>query len=61
MLHLPNKLTSLILIGLVFHATYLFSIFDIYFRSPIIHGMQPVRQEISPPAKRLVLFVGAWN
>ena len=48
----------LLVAGIVFHAAYLFSIFDIYFRSPIVHGMQPVANlRHSPPAKRLVLFV----
>ncbi|XP_038984065.1 GPI ethanolamine phosphate transferase 1 [Phoenix dactylifera] len=33
------------------------SIFDIYFKNRVVHGMEPVPQPISPPAKRLVLFV----
>jgi phosphatidylinositol glycan class N len=47
---------------MVFHFVYIFSIFDIYFVSPIITGMQLVRHETPaasrPPADRLVLFVG---
>ncbi|QUC16716.1 uncharacterized protein UV8b_00957 [Ustilaginoidea virens] len=46
----------------VFHLVYIYSIFDIYFVSPIVSGMQlfavqrpPSRK---PPADRLVLFVG---
>ena len=44
--------------GIIFHIVFVFSIFDIYFRSPIVHGMR----DYMPPqasAKRLVLFVGA--
>eukprot|EP00898_Chlorokybus_atmophyticus_P000525 jgi/Chlat1/1473/Chrsp12S02018 len=52
---------ALILLGVIVHAVYLFSIFDIYFKTPLVHGMTPVapRPEIAPPlAKRLILFVG---
>jgi phosphatidylinositol glycan class N len=49
-------------IAVVFHLVYVFSIFDIYFVSPIVSGMRLYgvqRPEISkPPADRLVLFVG---
>ncbi|KAH6899065.1 Phosphatidylinositolglycan class N-domain-containing protein [Thelonectria olida] len=49
-------------IAVVFHLVYIFSIFDIYFVSPIVSGMRlhgVQRPETSkPPADRLVLFVG---
>ncbi|KAM0291823.1 hypothetical protein ACHAO9_003376 [Fusarium lateritium] len=50
-------------IAVAFHLVYIFSIFDIYFVSPIVSGMRLFsvdRPEESPkaPADRLVLFVG---
>ncbi|KAK8207493.1 GPI ethanolamine phosphate transferase-like protein [Phyllosticta capitalensis] len=46
-------------IAVVFHLVYIYSIFDIYFVSPIVSGMREYRLEgKEPPAKRLVLFVG---
>ncbi|OCL10487.1 GPI ethanolamine phosphate transferase 1 [Glonium stellatum] len=46
-------------IAVVFHLIYIYSIFSIYFVSPIVHGMREFRVETQEaPAKRLVLFVG---
>lgn len=48
--------------AMVFHLIYVYSIFDIYFVSPIVSGMQLFGIErppsSKPPADRLVLFVG---
>ncbi|KAJ4243585.1 Glycosyl phosphatidyl inositol anchor synthesis [Fusarium torreyae] len=50
-------------IAIAFHLVYIFSIFDIYFVSPIVSGMRLFNVErsedsIKAPADRLVLFVG---
>ncbi|KAI0840843.1 GPI ethanolamine phosphate transferase 1 [Hypoxylon sp. FL0890] len=49
-------------IAMVFHLIYIYSIFDIYFVSPIVSGMQLFGVErpagVKAPADRLVLFVG---
>uniref|UniRef100_A0ACD5ZBQ0 Uncharacterized protein n=1 Tax=Avena sativa TaxID=4498 RepID=A0ACD5ZBQ0_AVESA len=61
--HSPSASTRrrerwLVILGIVLHAVYMLSIFDIYFKSPIVHGMPPVPPRLSaPPAKRLVLLV----
>lgn len=48
----------LVVLGVVLHAVYMLSIFDIYFKTPIVHGMDLVHPNFSAPAKRLVLLVG---
>ncbi|KAI0206195.1 GPI ethanolamine phosphate transferase 1 [Astrocystis sublimbata] len=49
-------------VAMVFHLVYIYSIFDIYFVSPIVSGMQLFQLERAAgekaPADRLVLFVG---
>ncbi|KAL7140851.1 hypothetical protein ABFS83_08G014900 [Erythranthe nasuta] len=47
----------LVILGVLLHAVYMLSIFDIYFKTPIVHGMEPVQPRFSAPAKRLVLLV----
>ncbi|KAL4787598.1 Phosphatidylinositolglycan class N-domain-containing protein [Aspergillus varians] len=53
--------TGFLTLAVVFHLIYVYSIFDIYFVSPIVSGMSSFRVEREPgaeaPAKRLVLFV----
>ncbi|KAL4769717.1 Phosphatidylinositolglycan class N-domain-containing protein [Aspergillus nidulans var. acristatus] len=53
--------TGFLTLAVVFHLIYAYSIFDIYFVSPIVSGMRSFRVERGPgseaPAKRLVLFV----
>lgn len=50
---------KLLFIGVAVHLVIFFSIFDVYFKSPLIHGMQPVSRlsEQKSPAKRLCLIV----
>ncbi|XP_012932695.1 GPI ethanolamine phosphate transferase 1 isoform X2 [Heterocephalus glaber] len=44
-------------LGLIVHFVFFASIFDIYFTSPLVHGMTPQFTPLPPPARRLVLFV----
>jgi phosphatidylinositol glycan class N len=54
--------TGFLAIAVVFHVIYCYSIFDIYFVSPIVRGMREFRVErkegAAAPASRLVLYVG---
>jgi phosphatidylinositol glycan class N len=47
----------LVPVGFLVHLIFFYSLFDIYFTPPIVRGMTPQHGVISPPAKRLVLFV----
>ena len=42
--------------GVVMHVIFLKSVFDIYFTSPLVHGMTAQSINVSPPARRLVLI-----
>ncbi|KAB0356505.1 hypothetical protein FD754_000661 [Muntiacus muntjak] len=44
-------------LGLLVHFMFFASIFNIYFTSPLVHGMTPQFTPLPPPAKRLVLFI----
>lgn len=52
---------KLILLGLIVHVIIFYSIFDVYFKSPLVHGMEPIEKTSiglkNSPANRLVLFV----
>lgn len=55
----PDKqsILKLIIYGFVLHIIFLASIFEIYFQSPIIPGLEPLPDLTQAPAERLVLFV----
>ncbi|KAK1955956.1 phosphatidylinositolglycan class N [Colletotrichum sublineola] len=54
--------TGFLAVAVVFHLVYIYSIFDIYFVSPIVSGMKLIQidrpDHVKAPADRLVLFVG---
>ncbi|KAH8118190.1 PigN-domain-containing protein [Phellopilus nigrolimitatus] len=51
-----TSMTSTLLLGLVIHLVYILAVFDCYFTSPVVHGMQHFSIG-DAEAKRLVLFV----
>lgn len=53
-----SNIMWLYIFGFFVHAIFFVSVFDIYFRTPIIHGMEPQSSPLPPVAKRLVLVVG---
>lgn len=48
---------KLAVLGFFVQLTLLLSIFDIYFKSPVISGIPDQRTDYEPPADRLVLLV----
>ncbi|PYI30328.1 PigN-domain-containing protein [Aspergillus indologenus CBS 114.80] len=50
------KRSHFLAIAVVFHLLDVYSIFDIYFVSPVVGGMKAHRVQISPPAQRVVLL-----
>ncbi|XP_076014175.1 GPI ethanolamine phosphate transferase 1 [Genypterus blacodes] len=51
------RMITFFLVGLGVHVVFFVSIFDIYFTSPLVHGMTPQVTPLDPPASRLVLVV----
>jgi len=45
-------------LGIIFHLVQLGSIFDIYFVTPLVHGMREYKPDVPAPAKRVILVVG---
>ena len=54
---ISGSVWGLLVTGLVFHLVYIGTVFDCYFTSPVVHGMQHYKAG-GGTAKRLVLFVG---
>ncbi|KAG8224913.1 hypothetical protein J437_LFUL006272 [Ladona fulva] len=48
---------KIIFLSFAVHVVFLVSVFDIYFTTPVIHGIPEQINSLSTPAKRLVLFV----
>jgi phosphatidylinositol glycan class N len=48
---------SLIVFSVFVHILILKAALDIYFSSPIDHGMTPIQSTLDPPAKRVVFIV----
>ena len=55
-----NGLWNFIFLGVAFHLVAIFTIFDIYFRSPLTHGMKPIDPPVKPKAKRVIIIIGKF-
>ena len=54
-----SKTSAVLVLGLMFHLVYILSVFDCYFTSPVVHGMQHFKVgNGNAEARRVVLFVG---
>lgn len=51
------SVAKLLTLGLVFHLVYIGSVFDCYFTSPVVNGMQSYNVGHAE-SKRLVLIIG---
>ncbi|KAL0568010.1 Glycosyl phosphatidyl inositol anchor synthesis [Marasmius crinis-equi] len=51
------SVVKLLFLGFIFHLVFIYSVFDCYFTSPVVHGMERFNAG-APEAKRLVLIVG---
>lgn len=49
--------TRLLILGLMFHLVFIYSVFDCYFTSPVVSGMKSFGLPRAE-SKRLVLIVG---
>jgi phosphatidylinositol glycan class N len=47
----------LIISSFFVHIAFLVSVFDIYFKSPIVHGIKPQSSPLEAPARRVVFMV----
>lgn len=47
---------KVLLFGFFLHFFLFYALFDIYFTSPIVHGVPRHSNPLTPPAKRVVLF-----
>lgn len=52
-----NEYVNMFILGIFIHVTFLFSIFDIYFKSPIVKDVVAYQSQHEAVADRLVLFV----
>lgn len=43
--------------GVIVHLILAFSVIDIHFQTPIVHGIAPVEPETEAPARRVILIV----